>query len=144
MGKIIKRTEEGTGFIKRGDDWFATQKVEVDGETYEKDEKLPEDQSANYIRSNKSVAISSEIEYFAEQKGISYNEMKTRLGELKSAYRGAVKYSNIGINKNGRLYDKNTGRFVKETDDLKKLQKGGYLDYEFEDYEDARIKVTGS
>src|SRR6056297_3568697 len=49
-------------------------------------------------------------------------QMKSRLGRLKKSYRGAVKYSNIGINKNGRLYDKKNGKFVKETEDLKKLK----------------------
>lgn len=145
MGKIIKRSIKGeTGFVKREDGWYATQKVVVDGETYEKDEKLPDAHSANYMRSNKNVAFSNEIKYFAWKKGISYNEMKTRLGELKEVYQGAVKYSNIGINKSGRLYDKKTGRFVKQTKILKKLQKGGYLEYDYEDYKNARIKVTGS
>ena len=145
MGKIIKRTEDGTAFYKdKNGQWRATQTVYIRGEKYYKDSFVPHSEKSNYIRSNKAVSLSNEIQYFADKKGVSYNEMKARLGRLKKSYRGAVKYSNIGINKNGRLYDKKTGKFVKETEDLKKLKNEGYLETNFEDYKSARRSVTGS
>lgn len=149
MGKIIKRTKENIPAFYQDENgrWHTNQEVKIRGKTYKNGQIIPSDESSNYKRSNSAVSFSNRVEFFAEEKGISYNKMKSRMNELKDSYRALAKYDNIKEDSNGRLRNEK-GEFVKETDELKELKEKGYfkknIDERRTDYKNIRYKVTGS